>query len=203
MIKIDPIPIPDHWPRLGGMDFGWDHPFAAVEMAWDRDTDTLYLIREYRESKQTPSYHASVLRQWGTWLPWMWPHDGNKAWGEDTKGSGLQLAKQYRTGGMHTHPTHVTFEDGSIGVEAGIMEMLTRMREGRFKVFSTCTMWLGERSLYHRKDGLIVKLNDDLISASRYAMMGRRFARVKDRRVAWGSDFRSAKTALGSGEVTL
>lgn len=203
MIKIDPIPIPDHWPRLGGMDFGWDHPFAAVEMAWDRDTDTIYLIREYRESKQTPSYHASVLRQWGTWLPWMWPHDGNKAWGEDTKGSGLQLAKQYRTGGMHTHPTHVTFEDGSIGVEAGIMEMLTRMREGRFKVFSTCTMWLGERSLYHRKDGLIVKLNDDLISASRYAMMGRRFARVKDRRVAWGSDFRSAKTALGSGEVTL
>ena len=24
--------FPEHWPRIGGMDFGWDHPFAAVEV---------------------------------------------------------------------------------------------------------------------------------------------------------------------------
>jgi phage terminase large subunit-like protein len=29
--------IPAHWPRIGGMDFGWEHPFAAVEIAWDRE----------------------------------------------------------------------------------------------------------------------------------------------------------------------
>lgn len=77
------------------------------------------------------------------------------------------------------------------------------MNEGRWKVFSTCTMWLNEFSLYHRKDGLIVKLNDDLISASRYAMMGRRFAKAPSRRVAWGSDYRSAPVAVGTGEVRL
>ena len=198
-IKIDPIRIPDHWARVGGLDFGWDHPFGAVELVWDRDTDTIYLVREYRESKQTPLVHAATLKQWGGWLPWMWPHDGN----QHDKGSGLQLAKQYRNAGLATHTSHVTFEDGSVGVEAGIMEMLTRMNEGRWKVFSTCTMWLNEFSLYHRKDGLIVKLNDDLISASRYAMMGRRFAKAPSRRASWGGERRSVPVADGTGEVRL
>ena len=42
-ITSDHMEIPAHWPRIGGMDFGWDHPFAAVEIAWDRDTDTIYV----------------------------------------------------------------------------------------------------------------------------------------------------------------
>lgn len=197
-IKIDPIRIPDHWPRVGGMDFGWDHPFAAVELCWDRDTDTIYLTREYRETKQTPLVHAATLSQWGRSLPWMWPHDGH----QHDKGSGLQLANQYRRAGLMAHDSHVTFDDGSIGVEAGIMEMLTRMNEGRWKVFSTCPMWFNEFSLYHRKDGLIVKLNDDLISASRYAMMGRRFARSPNRRAHWADAARSpVHVAAGTGEV--
>ena len=33
--------------------------------------------------------------------------------------------------------------------------------------------------MYHRKDGLIVKMRDDLMSATRYAMMMRRFAIVQ------------------------
>lgn len=172
-IVIDPINIPRHWARVGGIDFGWDHPTAAVELAWDRDSDIIYLIREYRVNKQTPSVHAATLKHWGN-LPWMWPHDGERR-GVD---GGEPMAKQYRRGGMKMHDTNVTFEDGSIAVEAGIMEMLTRMREGRWKVFSTCPLWLGEKAIYHRKDGLIVPMNDDLISASRYAMMGRRFARA-------------------------
>ena len=31
--------FPDHFPHIGGMDFGWDHPFAAVELVWDREQD--------------------------------------------------------------------------------------------------------------------------------------------------------------------
>ena len=40
--------IPDHWPRIGGMDFGWTHNFAAAELAIDRDMDTVYVIRTFR-----------------------------------------------------------------------------------------------------------------------------------------------------------
>ena len=73
-------------------------------------------------------------------------------------------------------------EDGGSGVEAGVLEMLERMQTGRFKVFSTCGAWFGEFRLYHRDGGRIVKLNDDLISASRYALMMRRFAGTRPRR---------------------
>ena len=41
-ITCEPFEIPDHFPRIGGMDFGWTHPFAAVELAWDRDQDIVY-----------------------------------------------------------------------------------------------------------------------------------------------------------------
>ena len=56
------------------------------------------------------------------------------------------------------------------------MEMLDRMQTGRWKVFDTCQHWIEERRLYHRKDGQIVKLMDDVLSASRYALMMKRKA---------------------------
>src|SRR5262252_3018008 len=48
IIASYPRDFPRHWPRIGGMDFGWDHPFAAVELVWDRDTDPVYASRCYR-----------------------------------------------------------------------------------------------------------------------------------------------------------
>ena len=31
-LAIEHREFPSHWLRIGGMDFGWDHPFAAVEL---------------------------------------------------------------------------------------------------------------------------------------------------------------------------
>lgn len=81
------------------------------------------------------------------------------------------MAKQYTEAGLNMLPTHAQFPDGSVSVEAGIMEMLDRMQTGRFKVFEHLNEWFEEFRLYHRKDGAIVKLRDDLMSATRYAMM--------------------------------
>jgi hypothetical protein len=64
-------------------------------------------------------------------------------------------------------------------VEAGLMDMLDRMKTGRWKVFRTCPKWFEEFRMYHRKDGKVVKLKDDLISASRYALMMKRFAETQ------------------------
>jgi phage terminase large subunit-like protein len=174
-VVIQPIQIPHYWPRIAGIDFGWDHPTAAVELAWDRDTDTVYVIREHRVSQNTPQQHGASLRPWGSWLPWAWPHDGLQA----DKGSGEQLAKQYKTAGLKMLPNRATFVDGSSSVEAGLLDMLDRMKSGRFKVFANCVQWMEEFRLYHRKDGKIVKEHDDLISASRYATMMLRYARMQ------------------------
>ena len=52
------------------MDFGWDHPFAAVELVWDREQDTVYVTKAHRERKQSPIEGAATLRLWGKQLPW-------------------------------------------------------------------------------------------------------------------------------------
>jgi hypothetical protein len=177
-IIIDPIPIPDSWPQVAGMDFGWDHPYAAVTLAWNRDIDCLYVTRDFRQSQMTPVMAKVALHAWDKWLPWAWPHDGL----QHDKGSGEQLAEQYKGAGFDMMPERATFLDGSFGLEAGISEMLDRMQTGRWKVFSTCGLWIEEFRLYHRKDGLIQKIRDDVISASRYSMMMKRYARCRPAR---------------------
>jgi hypothetical protein len=181
LIRCDPIPIPSHWVRINGLDFGWDHPFGAVNCAWDRDADVFYVCKEYREREQTPVVHAAAIKPWGVWIPCAWPHDGL----QHDKGSGEDLAKQYGDQGLEMLPEKATFEDGGNGVEAGVIDMLDRMKTGRWKVFSTCGSWFGEFRLYHREEGLIVKLNDDLLSASRYAYMMRREAILKPNNDSW------------------
>lgn len=182
-IKVQAFAIPSHWAQIAGIDFGWDHPSAAVRLAWDRDTDCIYIAAAHRQREQTPTLFAATVRPWGVipntnpaqqWLPWAWPHDGL----QHDKGSGEQLAAQYRAQGLKMLPLRATFEDGSNGVEAGVTEMFDRMQTGRWKVFSHLSEYFQEHNLYHRKDGLIVKKGDDILSAARYAMMMRRFATV-------------------------
>ena len=79
-------------------------------------------------------------------------------------------------GAFGAHALRATFEDGSNGLEAGVSQMLDRMRSRRPRVFSTLEPWFREFRLYHRKDGIIVKKADDLMAATRYGMMMRRFA---------------------------
>jgi hypothetical protein len=76
-LAIEHREFPRHWPRIGGMDFGWDHPFAAVELVWDRDTDTVYVSRTYCLREATAIIHAAALKPWGN-LPWAWPRDGRR-----------------------------------------------------------------------------------------------------------------------------
>jgi hypothetical protein len=174
-IIVPPMPIPEHWPQINGMDFGWDHPFACINLAWDRDADCVYVCKEYAQRETTPVIHAAAIKPWGAWIPCAWPHDGL----QHDKGSGETLRDQYREQGLAMLPEKATFADGGNGVEAGVMDMLDRMQTGRWKVFSTCGGWLQEFRLYHRVNGLIVKERDDRISASRYALMMLRFAKRK------------------------
>jgi phage terminase large subunit-like protein len=181
-LTVAPFPIPAHWPQIAALDFGWDHPSAAVRLAWDRDSDCLYVIACHRQKHQTPAMFTASVRPWADWLPWAWPHDGL----QHDKGSGDQLAAQYRQQGLKMIGQRATFDDGTSGVEAGIAEMLDRMETGRLKVFSTLSDWWEEFRMYHRKDGLIVKLSDDLMAATRYGIMMKRFAAVQFKKAETG-----------------
>lgn len=177
MVAETATALPGHWARIAGLDFGWDHPTAAVWLAWDRDADVVHVYDGYRVSRETPVVHAAALRARGKWIPVAWPHDGL----QHDKGSGAPLAEQYRREGANMLPFHAQFADGTHGVEAGLADMLDRMKTGRLKVAAHLADWWQEFRLYHRRDGRVVKEQDDLLSATRYALMMLRFAAAEPR----------------------
>ena len=168
-VSCEPFQPPDWWPQIGGLDYGYDHPFAAVRVAHDTDNDIAYVIQTYRQRLATPVVHAAALRVWGEGLPFAWPHDGMAS----DKSSGEPLRNSYMKEKLRLLPEHAP-----VGLEFGIMEMLDRMLTGRLKVFSHLGDWFEEFRLYHRKDGVIQKRDDDLMSATRYAVTSLKFART-------------------------
>ena len=195
-IVIEPIEIPRHWPQIVGIDFGWDHPFGAGKIAWDRENDCIYITNVYRESRALPIVQAEAIKAWGSWIPVAWPHDGLNT----EKGTGQQLRQTYIDTGLNLLPWKATNPpqsgqiegEGGNSVEAALLEMVERENTGRLKVFSTCKSYLEERRMYHRDlNGKLVKMNDDVLSAVRYAIMMVRHARtqtvtVKKQKVAHG-----------------
>ncbi len=177
-IIIDPIGLEDHWPRIAGIDFGFDHPTAVVWVAWDKDEDELYVYDCYRQSKATPSVHASAIRNRPGFIPIAWPHDGNR---KDSMGN-PGLAEQYRNLGCNmlldhfTNPPALGEKKGGNSVEEGLMDILQYMEKGKFHVFATLSDWFEEFRMYHRKGGKVVPFKDDLMSATRYAALSRRYA---------------------------
>jgi phage terminase large subunit-like protein len=185
-IACDPInPVPRHWVHLGALDFGYDHPAAAVHLVWDRDADVVYVTKAWRERQTTPVLHAAALKGWGKDLNWAWPRDGRR---ETLEGAGIPLMRQYESAGLSMLYTHAAYDDGTPGgnvsIEAGLMDMLDRMQTGRLKVYRHLNDWFEEFRLYHRKDGKVVKEHDDLMAATRYGVMMLRFAEPLEKRPA-------------------
>jgi phage terminase large subunit-like protein len=173
-ITVQPFEIPPHWARINGVDFGWGHPSAFACIAHDRDTDTAYVYDAWK-LKETPvmTQAGMVIGKGYQNIPWEWPHDGL----QHDKGSGEILMEQYKKFGMNMLSERAQFEprpDGKPGgnsVEAGVSMMMERMQTRRLRVFSHLEDWFSEFRLYHRKEGIIVKEDDDILSATRYALM--------------------------------
>ncbi len=183
---VKPFDIPDHWPQIVGIDFGWNHPFAAARLAWDRDSDSVYLVSEYRVKSQVPTQHADVIKKWGEWIPVAWPHDGLNT----EKGTGEELRQEYEKAGLNMLRDRATNSpdfalgqkegEGGNSREKALLDMFKRMENGQFKVFQSCPLFLEEKRMYHRDEkGKIVDLMDDLISATRYGHMMLRHSTVK------------------------
>ena len=60
------------------------------------------------------------------------------------------------------------------------MDMLDRFLTGRLKIFSHLSEVFEEIRMYHRENGKVVKIDDDRISAIRYALMMLRFAKLAE-----------------------
>ena len=177
-IKVPRFEIPAHFARICGVDFGIEHYGAAAWLAWDRDRDIIFLYDSYRQKNQTGVYHAAAIKSRGQWIPAAWPHDGmNRG-----KADGRPLKDQFVEHGVNMLGISARYRNDSGGpqaVEPIVIEILERMRTGRFKVFEDQREWFEEFRGYHRDNGRIVDKNDDLLKASFYAVMMRRYAVAK------------------------
>ncbi|HHA2025518.1 TPA: terminase family protein [Enterobacter ludwigii] len=173
MIKCQPFECPPHYWVINGLDFGWDHPQAHIQLWEDRDTGDVYLARIAKRREMKADEAWRLVKPWSARVPVAWPHDGY----QHEKGGGEVLKDQYAAEGFNMLYEHATWPDGGNTVEPGIQALRDLMLDGKFHVFETCTEFFEEFRLYHRdENGKIVKLHDDLISALRYAYMMRRYA---------------------------
>jgi phage terminase large subunit-like protein len=176
-IRVPWFDVPGGWPQLIGMDFGDDHPTAAVKIAYDKQNDCVYVTKEYRQAEESFVVHARAIKAMGgDSMTVVWPHDG---WQQADRAGRNEatFAELYRKEGVRMWPEHATFPDGGYGTVAAADAIFDRMRTGRFKVFDTCAMWFEECRRYHKKDGKIQKQFDDLQSATHKAVMMLRVAR--------------------------
>lgn len=174
-VIIDPFEIPGYFAWLGGIDIGGGgHPTAFVHAAHDRDQDILYFVSEYKLTDARVALHAAAIGQRAKKDPIAWPHDA----AEETA-TGATYAQIFADHGCHMLPSHSTFEGGGFGTEPGVTMLDNRLISGKLRVFSPCQLWGEEYRMYHRKDGLIVKEFDDLMSASRMVQMMLRYAEVR------------------------
>lgn len=156
-ITVNPFTIPDTWPRMYGLDVGWNRT-AAVWGALDPSTDTLYLYDEHYMGKEMPPVHAYSIRSRGDWI-----HGAiDPAARGRAQTDGQKLIDNYKELGL------LIFKAKN-EVESGIQNVTQRLVSRRLKVFSTLINWQKEYMLYRRdNNGKIVKEDDHIMDATRY-----------------------------------
>lgn len=157
----DPFRIPDHYVRWYGLDVGYNVT-AATFMAYDKESDVMYVYGEYVGEKCEPAVNAAAIRARSH--GWIRGIIDPASMGMSQSG-GYTLMELYEKQGL-------SVETANNSVDLGIYECYQRLSEGRLIIFNTCLKTLGELRLYRRdKNGKPVKKNDHLMDAMRYAVM--------------------------------
>jgi hypothetical protein len=157
---IDPFQIPPWFPRMYGMDVGWNKT-AAIWIAHDRDTDIIYAYSEHYRGEAEPPIHSKGIQLRGKWIPGV---IDTAARGR-SQIDGKDLWKLYIAEGLILHKANKS-------IESGLLETLDRLSTGRLKIFRTLQHTLSEIRLYRRDEkGRVVKKNDHLMDAMRYGVM--------------------------------
>lgn len=163
---INPIPLPAHFRRVAGFDHGY-HNTACAWLAYDQDNDVAYLYSDYKRGGDgiTKEMHATAIKSRGDWIPVV----GDAAARDDA----VPVINSYKALGVKMRLPNKA--RGS--VDAGVQEVLSRLSQGKLKVFSTCQKWLDEFRKYQYAESKndatpqIVKRNDHLMDCTRYAIM--------------------------------
>ena len=162
-ISVPDFRIPPYYRCIRAIDLGINNPTAIVWLAHSPEDDVVYLVKTYSVKGENAATHAAAANAMWSFAPMVFPHDIDTT----EKGSGKTIRRFYNDAGL-TRTLDFKNIDGSISVEPGIFDINERMRDGRFKVFESCTEYWREFRMYHRQEGKLVKANDHVMDAKRY-----------------------------------
>ena len=152
--------LPPHFARCYGLDVGWQFT-AAVWLAFDRENQITYVYKEYQRERQTPDVHANDIQRAGEWIPGFIDPAAHAS----SQVDGRNLMVEYQHLGLK-------LQHADNSVEAGILRLYQQLSDGSLKIFATCTQLLADLRYYHRNErGQVVKKQDHLVDALRYAVM--------------------------------
>ena len=155
--SVEPFEVPVDWPRVGGIDLGFNNPTAGVLLARDPD-GVWYWYQEHYLREATLDRHAAMLRAAG---------GGAFPWYGDP--SAAQQLQELRRGGLQV-------VGANNDVKAGIDTVYSLFASNRLRVFRSCRYGLDELESYVWQKGeegfedKPVKENDHLMDALRYAL---------------------------------
>src|SRR4029077_7423579 len=145
---VVPGPAPALKRRLGGLDFGFRNPFAAVWGGLDGD-GVLWIPNEYYCREQAPSQHAAHLPRGITWYA-------------DPSGA-AQRAELLRAG--------LAVPKGNAAIEHGISMVHARIQTGMLRIIEgACPNLLAEAELYRYPDSADEKGSENPISEYNHAL---------------------------------
>lgn len=164
--------VPPHWPRLKAVDPGFNHPTGVLDIAYDLDADAMYIVGEYRKNMQHIAIHAEAIMRAGGWIPCV------------IDPAGASIEDGDRVYELYKKALRNPCFRAEKGITKGLQEVYDRMLDGRFFVFNTCRLWLGEYNIYSRDErGRIIEGTEqhhfDLMACTRYAALGLKYAKQR------------------------
>lgn len=167
-IKIEPIQIPEFWPRWYGMDVGWKNT-AACWFAQDPETKMKYVTHVYKRGEVEPVIHAAAIKKPGDWLKGAIDSAANAS----NQADGKKLMELYQGQGLN-------LVNAVKSVEAGLWTCYNELATGQIKIFSTCSDFFDEYKQYKRDSkGKVIKENDHVMDSFRYGVMTPNIAQTK------------------------
>lgn len=159
-ITVAPFPIPIHWPRVYGLDVGWERT-AGVWGAIEPESGIVYIYSEHYLGREPVPIHASAIRARGEWIPGV-IDPASRASGQS---DGLKLFDLYERERLD-----LSLADNA--VSAGIYKVDNMFANGQLKVFTSCYNLISEIRVYRfDENGKVVKKHDHALDALRYLVM--------------------------------
>jgi hypothetical protein len=132
--------------------------------------------------------HVRRIKEHRFWrAPVAYGHDGGRG---ASLVDGETIAQLYRRLGLNMLQEHSTFQSGGYNFEAGITELENRFATNRLVVASHLSQFFDEYQGYHRVNGQVHKVDDDILSATRFLCMQIRSAKRTEVFEGFGTDLR-------------